>query len=382
MDDLARTSSKETLGATVASCLNEQHSSSVIGARASYPNFDFIRLVAASSVIFSHAFLIADGDQTREPLIRVLGPGNAIGIYGVHCFFIISGFLVTQSLLQSKSVLEYLWRRFLRIYPGLFVCLFISAFVMGALLSHKSPLHFLASPEPFKYLLKNLWHPGRSGDMPSVVFYPGSGWLGASINGSLWSIFHEVACYILLVLLYVVGVLRSWVTALLAVGMIVAASIGFTSNSETTRDFLFVAPSFLAGATYSILEPKRTSTFTIVVAVSSLVVLALAVWYELFGNLFPLAGAPLILLLGTSRFVRLPQLKRIGDISYGTYLYGWPVEQLVRAAVGPAASWTTVFLASLPISFALGCASWWMIEQPALKFKTLHPQSRAARLGN
>lgn len=370
MDELARIRSKDSLRPAVTEYLNKHQSVPVFGVRESYPNFDFIRLLAASSVIFSHAFLIAEGDQTREPLIRLLGPGNAIGIYGVHCFFMISGFLVTQSVLKSNSVLEYLWRRFLRIYPGLFVCLLISAFVMGGLLSHKGPLHFFSSSEPFRYVFKNLWHPGRSGDMPSVIFYPGSGWLGGSINGSLWSIFHEVVCYIFLALLYLIGALRSWAMASLAVGMIYFAALGLTPNSETIRDFLFVAPSFLAGAACSIVELKRTSA--IVVAISALVVLSLAVWYEVFSTVFPLAGAPLILLLGTSRFVRLPQLKGIGDISYGTYLYGWPVEQLVRAAAGPTGGWTTVFLVSLPISFVLGYASWWMVERPALKFKTMY----------
>src|SRR3954454_11258941 len=84
--------------------------------RGRYPNFDFIRLLAASSVIFSHSFLIGDGDERGEPLVRLLGPHNIIGIYGVHCFFMISGHLVTQSFLHSSCTMDYLRRRFLRIY--------------------------------------------------------------------------------------------------------------------------------------------------------------------------------------------------------------------------------------------------------------------------
>src|SRR4051812_33589333 len=88
-------------------------------------NFDTIRLVAAASVIFSHAFLIADGHDKNEPFVRLTG--SIIGIHGVFIFLIISGFLVTQSLKTSSSLRHFAWKRSLRIYPALALCAIVSA---------------------------------------------------------------------------------------------------------------------------------------------------------------------------------------------------------------------------------------------------------------
>jgi peptidoglycan/LPS O-acetylase OafA/YrhL len=137
----------------------------------------------------------------------------------VFVFFIVSGFLMTQSLVNSHSTLNYLWRRFLRNYPGLFVCLCLIAFVLGPTFS-KKVRRILTSSESIRYLLGNLWRPGKPPDMPSVVLYAEpSGWLGTMINGSLSTIFYEVAYYVLLALVALVGALRSWMMALLSLGM-------------------------------------------------------------------------------------------------------------------------------------------------------------------
>ena len=72
-----------------------------------FPGFDGIRLAAAISVLFSHAFLIAEGNEDGEPLRHLLGPGNIIGLYGVFTFFVISGFLIMQSLERNPSVLRF-----------------------------------------------------------------------------------------------------------------------------------------------------------------------------------------------------------------------------------------------------------------------------------
>jgi peptidoglycan/LPS O-acetylase OafA/YrhL len=68
---------------------------------ARFANFDAMRMVAAASVSFSHAFLLADGHNKNEPFVRL--SGNILGIHGVFVFLIISGFLVTQSLYNTGS---------------------------------------------------------------------------------------------------------------------------------------------------------------------------------------------------------------------------------------------------------------------------------------
>jgi hypothetical protein len=87
-----------------------------------YLNFDLsLRLAAAASVVFSHAFGITEGHDRNEPFVRLLGPENILGIYGVYIFFITSGFLITASFHRS-SLGDYALKRGFRIIPGLAVC--------------------------------------------------------------------------------------------------------------------------------------------------------------------------------------------------------------------------------------------------------------------
>src|ERR1700749_4903885 len=98
-------------------------------------NFDALRLVAAIFVIFSHSFLIAEGTQNNEWLILLTGNQSILGLTGVFVFFAISGFLVTQSFEQSPNPRHFLAKRALRIFPGLFVATWVSAWVLGPLVS-------------------------------------------------------------------------------------------------------------------------------------------------------------------------------------------------------------------------------------------------------
>jgi peptidoglycan/LPS O-acetylase OafA/YrhL len=97
--------------------------------RAEFPGFEGLRLVAAASVLFSHAFLIATGNENGEPFVRTLGPGNIIGLYGVYTFFIISGFLLARSLARESGPSVFAINRILRIYPGFVFCVIITAFL-------------------------------------------------------------------------------------------------------------------------------------------------------------------------------------------------------------------------------------------------------------
>ncbi|MEF3128694.1 acyltransferase family protein [Rhizobium leguminosarum] len=118
-----------------------------------YPNFNMIRLVAASMVIFSHAFLISEKTEANEPFVRLLGEGKLLGIFGVYVFFITSGFLVTQSA-QFGSVGGFLWRRALRI---------------SACLHRDFTDHTPADPRPVgRHLLRDLslWLASGAGDEP------------------------------------------------------------------------------------------------------------------------------------------------------------------------------------------------------------------------
>src|SRR6516162_857053 len=118
-------------------------------------NFDALRLFAASSVIFSHSFLVAEGTQNGEWLILLTGTQCILGLTGVFIFFAISGFLVTQSFEQTPNPLHYLAKRALRIFPGLFIATLISAFVLGPLVTTLPLGAYLSRSEAYEYVIGN-----------------------------------------------------------------------------------------------------------------------------------------------------------------------------------------------------------------------------------
>jgi peptidoglycan/LPS O-acetylase OafA/YrhL len=204
----------------------------------------------------------------------------------------------------------------------------------------------------------------------TVSFYAdASGYLGETINGSLWTISQELLCYLLVAAMAGLRILRPWLVVALAAGGAAIAFSGLTTGREFIDNFLLVAPAFFAGSAVALVRPGRAAMR----AACGLCLVALIV-AALFGRLyeaFPVFGACPLLWLATSEKLRLPGLSRIGDISYGTYLYGWPSEQVVRALLGGGARWWSVFLLSLPIALGLGFLSWRIIERRCLSLKDL-----------
>src|SRR5688572_4823952 len=111
-----------------------------------FAGFDGLRLVAAVAVMFSHAYLIATGSEDSEPFVRLLGPRNIVGLYGVFTFFIISGFLLARSLSANASAITYTVSRVLRILPGFVFYLAVITLLIGPLFSAMRVGEYFASP--------------------------------------------------------------------------------------------------------------------------------------------------------------------------------------------------------------------------------------------
>src|SRR5579884_3235028 len=183
-------------------------------------NFDALRLFAALAVVFSHSFLIAEGSEASEPFVRLTGNQCVLGLVGVFVFFVISGYLVTESWCRRPAPLRFATRRLLRIYPGLAVNALVSALLLGPLVTGMSLGAYLASPELGKFFAHILTlNPGPL-QLPGVLFAKNS--VGLLVNGSLWTLRYEVMMYGLVLLLGIAGLLRPWVAVLLTLAGIAA----------------------------------------------------------------------------------------------------------------------------------------------------------------
>ena len=330
-------------------------------------NFDALRLIAAASVIFSHCFLIAEGSDAHEPLILLTGRQSILGLAGVFVFFTISGFLVTQSFEATGAPLRFLMKRALRIFPGLFVALLVTAFVFGPLVSTLALGTYLRQPEIYGYVVGNIFLDLGIHELPGVMFVDNS--VGLEVNGSLWSLRYEFMMYLMVLGLGTLGLLRLPVLlGLLALGL-ACLELGALDVLGTWGWLLafFAIGMVLYRLRHSPIFDRR-------LAALALAGLALSVPLRQFIPLFPLFGGYLAIYLALDRRLPVVAATRFGDLSYGLYIYGWPVTAMIMHRGGSLA-WWQLFLLSLPLTAGAAWLSWRFVEEPFLRLKS--PRRRA-----
>ncbi|MFK7963125.1 MAG: acyltransferase family protein [Burkholderiaceae bacterium] len=335
-------------------------------------NFNLMRMVAAWAVLVSHSFFLTTGRVEAEPLYEQTG--MTLGTIAVHCFFVLSGFLVSNSLLQRRELISYAFARVLRVMPALAVMLVVTVFFVGPLLTQWSLSEYLTSVETWRYFTQNLflyggvaWHlPGVFENNPHPL----------TVNGSLWTITHEVRFYTVLALIWAVAGFANfrdrvhWLKICVLLGMIVCAGqvllwhFGLIAESQSAR----LGFMFLSGVAYKLYgEHIRLgwSLFCFLV-----VLLALASLHATTFLLVYLLALPYLLLC----LAYLPRglilgYNKLGDYSYGLYVYAFFVQQSVITIFPGIEVPALVGLASL-VSIALASLSWHLIEHPALQRKT------------
>jgi peptidoglycan/LPS O-acetylase OafA/YrhL len=326
---------------------------------ARYPNFDCLRVGAAISVLFSHAFLIAEGSQQNEPLIRLTGNQGILGLLGVFVFFIMSGFLVTQSFEAGRSPARFISARLLRILPGLAVCLVICVLLIGATVTRLPFTDYVTHPGTRRFLIDNLLFQDFDQSLPGVLFSNNP--VGPVVGGSFWSLRYELYFYIMVLALGVARLLNLRVSLFLFCGGLAA------SYFDQLGGFGWLLPFFAAGMTLYYLGRVAPPTAGFAIA-AALGIVASAYFGQLLFA-FSLFGGYLTIYLATSSRVRLPRAARFGDLSYGIYIYGWPVEECVAYTIGDTVTWWQVFLLGLGTCLPLAFLSWHCIEKNALRLK-------------
>ena len=333
--------------------------------------FDALRLFAALLVIVGHAFRL-----TGEAGPAFAGAG--VATTGVKIFFVISGYLVTQSYMRDADPRRFLQRRLLRIVPGLAAVVLLTVFVLGPLLSTLPAATYFADASTWTYLANLAFYPADA--LPGLF---GANTAPGEVNGSLWSLPPEISMYLLLPALAGLSfaLTRAYRVFALAAGLITIVALLVIATSELrswtiygTRVWAWfsVAPYFLFGACYAFLKWDRYLNRA--VAVSLLALLIVLPTIPILTELLLIAALPYMVLAFGVAPGPIGALTRHGDFSYGLYLYAFPIQQALVALGAPGGALGNFALAAL---LAGGCAalSWHLIEQPALRMK---PRAKAA----
>lgn len=331
-------------------------------------NFNLIRFIAASLVIFSHSYPLSLGKGFPEPPSLLID--MSFGHIAVNIFFAVSGFLVAKSFCDRNNLVIFLLARFLRIFPALIMAILFCVFVIGVLFTSLSITDYFFNSETYKFILKNstLVFTNIQYTLPGVFsdnIYP------KAINGPLWTLPYELRMYFLLAIIGFLGLLTNkYIFNIFVLSYIVLFIYAhYFIDVELALSFYHawrLSAYFLAGTFLYI--NRHLIPVNIYIALG-FIVLSVIFWKT---RLFPLLFF-LMLIYVVFWFAFVPkgyirQFNRIGDYSYGLYIYGFPIQQsivVLYSGIDPIRLFVTSFLVTLLLAYL----SWHKIEKPALRLK-------------
>lgn len=334
-------------------------------------NFNFLRLLLTVLVLLSHSPELIDGDRHRE-ILTSLFHTISFGELAVNGFFLLSGYLITQSWQRTPQLLNFLKKRILRIYPGFIVATLMCAFVVAPLGASHS--NYFAQFNAFQFLKGMLLL------SPPVVPPVFIGQPYPFVNGAMWTIAYEFRCYLLVAVFGMVGIVdRRKLWLLFSICVLIfsifpsfLSKINFRESSYlfgSPSDFIHFLTFFCAGGCFYLFREQIRYSQTWALFALPIVILSLFKLQAL-RLILPTMGAYIFFWFS---FLDLPILKRFGtvsDVSYGVYLYGCPTQKLLTWYLPLLSPWL-VFVLACGISFICGLLSWHLVEKPFLRLKSL-----------
>jgi len=327
-------------------------------------NITLLRHFAAFFVLITHSFDLTNNFK-NETLRRFTGQAISFSKFGLIIFFFISGFLITQSLITSVNLKQFVWKRFLRVYPALVLLMLLTVFVLGPLFTTFSIKQYFLSGETWSYLLGTTLV--RLRFVLPGVFY------GEGVNGSLWSLPVEFRLYLLLALLSLIGLMKRRLLYFIFVFSFIAFGIFAVTQESQCPLVSYFTPYlswgiyFLTGSLVFFIKDKLIVDYRILISL-------LIMWFVLRNTIVANQISELIcfsyltLWLSFKTPVVFNDFFKRNDFSYSMYLYAYPIQQIFiykNPAITPASLIVLSSIALIPFCWL----SWNFVEKPSLKLK-------------
>jgi peptidoglycan/LPS O-acetylase OafA/YrhL len=328
-------------------------------------NFDFLRLLFAVFVVFSHSYALL-----LQPEPGAKFTGGVLSSHGVRGFFFISGLLIASSWKRDPRVLIFLWKRALRIYPGLIVAILFSALLLGPLVTTLSTADYFRHDGVLDYIKHNIGLCYIRYNLPGVFEANPHKY---AVNGSIWTLPYELLMYFVVLILGVTRLLRTVRPAIFTLIFLILFELLASERS-------FFKNTVFLGIMVSQLVPLS-------------IVFVLGVCSSFIFRRIPLSSAMVIIIPIISMFMHVPSLVQYfllsywilcagcglswrplgiaakADISYGLYIYSFPVQQtLIYGLNSEIAPWQ-LFCLSMLFSVIFAILSWRYVEKPVLTLK-------------
>lgn len=344
--------------------------------------FAFLRMVLALFVIVSHAYPLAG--MGSDPFSRITEERHSLGEIGVAIFFLFSGFLITRSGLRSRAVGRFLWHRFLRIFPGYWVCLVLTAFLFAPLFDLIKHGAIFSTDASWAYLRGNwaMFHLNGFSITGVMNFLPAT--IGSAlrnnphpwaINGSLWSLPYECACYLVLGLFAFAGILRRGRVGIVVLYVGLWALYAFSCLDPEYFDECFpygmfqplilLTLYFSAGCICYLYRESIPASKVLFGA--CLVLLTVGLVFGSFGLVSPIAMSYVFMCLAF--WLPIRRFDAWGDFSFGTYIYAFPVQQGLVLLRVPKIGFAVYLVSTVLITLVFAVWSYRCIEAPSLRLK-------------
>lgn len=334
-------------------------------------NLNLIRFCAATMVLIAHSFTVVTGDATQEPFTSSIQ--KSIGSIAVDIFFFISGMLITNSLVRNTDYVQYAISRIMRIFPALLVANLLTILILGATFTSGSMVQYLGEGSWLTYLIKNSslffgiqYH---LSDLFESVPYAGV------INGSLWTLPYELKMYLSIALIFAVSSLVRFFTneivLLSLVALIAAISFFYLAADIFLPDeivpywkggrlvFMFFLGALIFLCSEKVLLSGRiffVSIFILLVSMAS---------PDFFLITYLIVAPYIILYLSYVPKGRVREFNRVGDFSYGLYIYAFPIQQTL-IFLRPETSISGMIFTAFFVTLGLSVLSWYFVEKPSL----------------
>ncbi|HEY0031769.1 MAG TPA: acyltransferase [Devosia sp.] len=328
-------------------------------------SFNAVRLLAAGAVFVSHAYLIAPIGQHRQPLG---GTAFDLGQLAVNVFFVLSGLMLSRSFALKPQLGSFVAARLLRIFPGLLVCGAVVAWVIGPLSTNLSIADYFASPATWLYPLLVPFFFSEPG-LPGIFQF---GKEAGQVNIPLWTVKYELLAYLSFLSIPLLRIFGSRL-AIAALVALFGALLIFSYRTHAFDQSLIGSLvrfgfCFWLGMLAYLYRSHIQLDWPLALCG---VVLALWLSSTILGQVASItAFAYLGATLGGTHIPLLTRATAQTDISYGFYLYSFPIQQALLARFGVTLPLALLMsLAALLVTLIIAYLSWRWIERPALSLK-------------
>lgn len=333
-------------------------------------SFGVVRLLAAVMVVFSHATGVVHGGAVPEPLTGLTG--HTLGWHAVNMFFCLSGLLIMASIERTSSISQFLWARFLRLYPAIIGIVFLMISI-GMIVS-SVPLSFYSFID---FSARVLLLFGDSATLPSV--FDGNPIKGI-VNSPLWTLRYEVFCYVFLATAFTLyGMVKTrlpefvsfkMISLIVMIACVIHMNLFYDETTATVDAHIarFVFAFFTGACAWQWRDALRPSFIGL--ALISALNIALIFFEAYYAPIQILMAAYIALYIGSLNFGKLARFTDRQDYSYGLYITAFPIQQIVYLAL-PEASPLINFVISMFVALPMSALFWNVIEKPALKLKAI-----------